>query len=90
MFQLGAGIELYPKPGAAFPQNVKVKMSLIPNGAPTAVVEKEVTPLAGPDLLRAEALLPLADVKPGNYILRATVIVDGREIGKAAAMIKKM
>ena len=86
---LGAGIELYPAPGAAFPADVKVKMSLIPTGKTAAVVEREVTPLSGGDLLRAEAQLPLTDVPAGSYTLRATVTVEGKVIGTAAAIIRK-
>lgn len=86
---LGAGIELYPQPGTAFPSNVSVKMSLIPLGKTAALVEKDVTPLAGPDLLRAEAALPLTAVPAGSYTLRAAIFVDGASIGTAAAIIRK-
>lgn len=86
---LGAGIELYPLPGTAFPSDVKVKMSLVPNGKGAPVVEQEVTPRSAPDMLRAEAMLPLTNVPVGSYILRATVIVDGKSIGTAAAIVKK-
>lgn len=86
---LGAGIELYPPPGASFPENVKVKMSLIPNGQQAALLERDATLLASADVLRAEALLPLADVPVGSYTLRATVTVDGKTIGTGAAVIRK-
>ncbi len=86
---LGAGLELYPAPGAAFPQNVKVKMSLIPNGKQTPVLEQDTTPLASADMLRADTQLPLSGIAAGSYTLRATVSVDGKVIGTAAAVIKK-
>lgn len=86
---LGAGLELYPQPGTAFPENLKVKMSLIPNGKPTPVLERDATPLASGDMLRVESQLPLTDVAPGSYTLRATVSVDGKIIGTNAAVIKK-
>lgn len=86
---IGAGLELYPAPGAAFPEHVTVKMSLIPNGKTTPVLERDATPLAGGDVLRADTLLPLADIPPGSYTLRATVSVDGKIIGTNAAVIKK-
>ena len=46
---LGAGIEVYPKPGANFPENVVVKMALLPVGKSAPVIEKDVTPLSGGD-----------------------------------------
>lgn len=88
---LGAGIELYPQPGTNFPENVKVKMSLVSTAmaAAVSVVEKEVTPLAGDNMLRAEAMLPLANVPAGSYILKASVTVAGKQIGEASALIRK-
>jgi hypothetical protein len=86
---LGAGIELYPAPGAAFPSNVKVTMSLVPKGGANAVVEKDVAPLMASDMMRAEASLPLANVPAGDYVLRATVTVAGARVGEATAIIKK-
>lgn len=86
---LGAGIELYPQPGTAFPADVKVKIVLTPAGKTAAALERDVTPLAGDNMLRAETMLPLKDVAVGSYTLRATVTVDGNVIGTAAATIKK-
>jgi len=40
-------------------------------------------------MLRVESQLPLAEVPPGSYTLRATVSVDGKVIGTNAAVIKK-
>ena len=85
---LGAGIELYPQPGAPFPEHVKVTMSLIPNGRQAPVLERDATLLSSPDMLRADALLPLSGVPVGSYTLRATVTVNGKTIGTAAAVIK--
>lgn len=86
---LGAGIELYPQPGTNFPEDVKVKMSLVPAGKKDPVTEKEVAPLVGDNMLRAEAMLPLADVPVGKYVLKATVSVAGKVVGEASAAIKK-
>jgi hypothetical protein len=88
---LGAGIELYPQPGTNFPEDVKVKMSLVSTAksAATAAVEKEVVPLAGDNMLRAEAMLPLANVPAGTYVLKASVTVAGKPVGEATALIKK-
>ena len=86
---LGTGIELYPQPGANFPDDVKVTMSLIPAGKKEAVTEKEVAPLVGDNMLRAEAMLPLANVPAGAYILRASVTVAGKSAGEASALINK-
>ncbi len=87
---LGAGIELYPQPGASFPEDVKVTMSLVPAGKKAAVIVRDVTPLIGDNMLRAEAILPLTNVPAGSYVLNATVTVGGKTVGEAsAAIIKK-
>lgn len=86
---LGSGIELYPPPGANFPENVKVKMSLVPAGSAAPIVEKEVAPLLGDNMLRAEAMLPLANVPVGTYVLKAAVTIGGRAAGEASAVIKR-
>jgi hypothetical protein len=86
---LGAGIELYPQPGTSFPDDVKVKMSLVPARGGAAVVEKEVAPLLGDNMLRAEAMLPVAGVPAGSYVLKASVAVAGRPLGEASALVRK-
>jgi hypothetical protein len=88
---LGAGIELYPQPGTSFPDDVKVRMALLPLGKDTAsaVLQKEVAPLLGDNMLRAEAMLPLADVPAGTYVLKATVTAGGKPLGEASAVIKR-
>ncbi len=86
---LGAGIELYPQPGTSFPDEVKVKMSLVAAGKSEPSVEKEVAPLIGDNMLRAEAILPLANVPPGSYVLKASVIVAGKVVGEASALVRK-
>lgn len=86
---LGAGIELYPRPGANFPEDVKVTMSLVAAGKTEAVSEREVTPLVGDNMLRAEAMLPLANVPAGSYVLKASVTIAGKVVGAASALIKK-
>lgn len=86
---LGAGLEVYPKPGATFPEHVVVTMALVPVGTSTPVIRKDVTPLSGGDLLRAEASLPLAGVPAGRYVLSATVTVDGSEVGTVTAPITR-
>ncbi len=86
---LGAGLELYPQPGTAFPDNVKVKVSLIPNGKSAPVLERDATTVVGADTLRADAQLPLDTIAAGSYTLRATVTAEGKTIGTAAAVIKK-
>jgi hypothetical protein len=86
---LGAGIELYPQPGTNFPDEVKVRMALIPAGKVEAIIRQEVAPLLGDNMLRAETMLPLANVPAGTYVLKATVTVAGKPIGEASALIKK-
>jgi len=86
---LGAGIELYPQPGTSFPEDVKVKMSLVPAGKTEPVVIRDVTPLVGDNMLRAEAMLPLANVAAGTYVLKASITVGGKAVGEATAIIKK-
>ena len=86
---LGAGIELYPQPGTNFPDDVKVRLALIPAGQAEAVIRQEVAPLVGDNMLRAETTLPLADVPAGAYVLKATVTSAGKTLGEASALIKK-
>ena len=86
---LGAGIELYPQPGTSFPEDVKVAMSLVPAGKTEPVVRREVSPLVGDNMLRAEAMLPLTNVPAGSYVLKASVTVAGKVVGEASALIKK-
>lgn len=86
---LGAGIELYPQPGTSFPEDVTVRMSLVPAGKTEPVVIRDVTPLVGDNMLRAEAMLPLANVAAGTYVLKASITVGGKSVGEATAIIKK-
>jgi VWFA-related protein len=85
---LGAGLELYPRAGAALPNAIRVKLSLVRADGSTAV-EREVTPLAGGNMFRAEAALPLDGVAAGQYILRAAVTTDGKLAGTASAIIRR-
>jgi VWFA-related protein len=84
---LGAGLELYPRPGTQFPDDVKVTLSRIPGGTGNAVVEQQVTPRVGNDMFRAEAMLPLAGVPSGAYVLNASVTAGGQPVGHASAVV---
>lgn len=88
--QLGAGLELYPAPGAAFPKDVAVRFSLLPYGKTTPVMQQDATIAPNADMLRAEAMLPLSTLPIGAYTLRATVWVGGASVGTTAVVIKKL
>jgi hypothetical protein len=85
---LNASLELYPSAGAAS-GDVRVKLALYPSGSMTAVVERDVTPDPGEGMLRAEAQFPVDSLAPGQYALRATVIVADKVVGATSATIKK-
>jgi VWFA-related protein len=86
---LGAGLELYPPPGTAFPADLKVKLTLIPTGTSAALLDRDATAVVGNDTLRADTQLPLDGVPAGSYTLRATVTAEGKTLGTVAAVIKK-
>lgn len=85
---LGAGVEIYPLAGQAFPENVRVTMSLTPANGGAAVISRDVAPLLGNNMWRAEAMLPLANVPAGAYVLKAAVTINGAAAGEVTAMVR--
>jgi hypothetical protein len=85
---LGAGLEIYPLAGQAFPENVRVTMSLTPANGGAAVISRDVAPLLGNNMWRAEAMLPLANVPAGAYVLKAAVTINGAAAGEVTAMVR--
>jgi hypothetical protein len=86
---LSASIELYPGAGAPPASDVRVKLALYPSGSPAPVAEREVTPDSGDGMLRAEGQFPLDTLAPGQYALRATVLVGDKVVGTTSATIRK-
>lgn len=86
---LGAGLELYPANDAALPPDLSVTMSVLPAGSAAAVLTREATLRPGRDMARAEVSVPLADLAPGVYVLKATVKVGSQVVGEASAVIRK-
>jgi hypothetical protein len=85
---LSAGIELYTIAGETVPKDLTVRLAVIAVGAPTPVAEVDLVPRVDAGVRRAEAALPLANLPPGSYVLRATVQGDGRRLGEVSTTIR--
>ena len=86
---LDAMLELYPPAGAATPADLRVHFGLYAHGETTPKSEEDLVPEEAGDLLKADAGFSIGDLPPGEYDLRATVIVDGKNVGVVGARIKK-
>jgi hypothetical protein len=84
---LSAGLELYPIAGQTVPTDLKVRLSILAAGNSTPVAEVDLTPKIDGDVRRAEAALPVANLPPGAYLLRATVRGDGQKLGEVSTRI---
>lgn len=84
---LNAGIELYAIAGQTAPNDLSVRLSILAAGASTSVAEVDLTPKADGDVRRADAALPLANLPPGAYVLRAAVRGDGKQLGEVSTRI---
>jgi VWFA-related protein len=85
---LSAGVELYAIAGESVPDDLTVRLSIIPAGASTPAAEIDVTPRPDGGVLRAQAALPLAALPPGAYLIRATVLANGQRLGDVSTTIK--
>ncbi|MEZ5316856.1 MAG: VWA domain-containing protein [Vicinamibacterales bacterium] len=85
---LNAGIELYPVAGQAAPKDLTVRLSILAASAPAPVAEVDLTPRTDGLVRRAEAALPLANLPPGAYVLRATVRGEGAVLGEVTTSIR--
>jgi hypothetical protein len=86
---LNVSLELYLPEGASPPEDVKVNWTLVPGGQEKPAVEQEAAPIAGADLLRADAAFEMTDLPGGLYTVRARMIIDGAAVGSASTTIRK-
>jgi hypothetical protein len=86
---LNASLELYPLGAAAAPDDVKVRIGLYQRGKPQPIAEKNIEPESGDGFLRADAQFALDTLEPGTYVLRAVVLVAGKEVGTTQAPLRK-
>ena len=82
-------LELYPPAGAATPADLRVHFGALRARRDDAEVREDLVPEEAGDLLEADAGFSIGDLPPGEYDSRATVIVDGKNVGVVGARIKK-
>jgi hypothetical protein len=68
---------------------VIVRFELLALGSNTAVLEREITPSVVGTVRSAIAELPMDDLLPGTYLVRATVVERGVVTGVVATTIRK-
>jgi VWFA-related protein len=85
---LGASLELYPDNPSAAP-DVIVRFELLALGSNAAILEREITPSVVGTVRSAIAELPMDDLLPGTYLVRATVVERGVVTGVVATTIRK-
>ena len=71
------------------PEDVHVRLGLYAGTQSKPLGEKDVVPGRTGGTLRAEAPLSVDTLEPGPYVLRATVIVAGKEVGTTRRFLKK-
>ena len=85
---LGASLELYPDNPSAAP-DVTVRFDLLALGSNEAILERDITPSVVGTVRSAIAELPVEDLLPGTYLVRATVVERGVETGVVTTTIRK-
>jgi hypothetical protein len=85
---LRVSMELYPEGpnGSA----IKVQLSVAPAGGGAPLVSGDVPPVAREDRLLVSAALPVAALKPGQYVITATVLDGGKAVGSASTVVTKV
>ena len=94
---INAMLELYPAAGASAsgrdakpaPEDVKVRLGLYAGSRSEPLAERDVVPQRTRGMLRAEASLAVDTLEPGAYVIRATVLVAGKEVGTTQMSLKK-
>jgi hypothetical protein len=84
---LRVGLELYPEAGK--PAAVTVRLGLFRAETGEPIVEREILPARNQPALSVIATLPGTVLSPGSYVIRATVLEGGREVGTAARQVHK-
>ena len=86
---LGASLELYPADVHHVPRDVVVQFALLAAGGDRALLERSITPAPVGATLSAIAELPVSNLEPGTYLIRATVLEGGTATGTVTTTIRK-
>lgn len=84
-----ASVELYPDDAAAMATAIRVRFDFARVGEKTAILTREVEPLASGMVLTARMDVPVVGLAPGSYSLTATVLQGGVEKGAVSSVIRK-
>jgi hypothetical protein len=85
---LRAFLELYPDVPTVTPSLV-VRFTLTAADGGSAVLERDVTPAPDGNALAAGLDLPVTNLAPGGYTLRATIMESGKAIGTVTTSFRK-
>lgn len=82
-----AYLELYGvRPGSTV--NVRFELAATPEGTAIVSMPAMLPPSSTPGRI-ATAALPIAPLPPGDYVVRALVLVDGQPVGQTTATLRK-
>ena len=85
---LWAALELYPDTPESAP-DLSVRFVLIRVGETAPRIEHDMTPVRDGTLLSASLEIPAADLLPGSYTLRATVLDGGSPAGSISVGLRR-
>jgi hypothetical protein len=81
-------LEIYGVPkGAAVKVDLDVAQTL--EGPALATAETNVSPGSAEDMLRAYGGFAIDTLAPGDYVMRAVVLLDGKPVGKVTRTLRK-
>lgn len=86
---VGGLIELYPL-GPVLPIGMKVRFQLLGAGASRPIAERDVVPVAIGDVLRSQVVFDVKDLPAGTFVMKAVVLLDGREVGEQQLSFRKV
>jgi VWFA-related protein len=86
---LWVALELYPDTPESAP-DLSVRFALIRVGETAPRIEHETTPVRDGTLLSALLEIPAADLLPGSYTLRATVLDRGSPAGSISVGLRRL
>lgn len=81
-------LEIYGAPKSAA-VSVDLHVARSPNAAPLATAQTTVTQASAPDVRIAFGGFNIASLAPGDYLMRATVSLDGKPVGRVARTLRK-
>jgi hypothetical protein len=84
-----AVMELYGSPRSSTEITVKLELATSEDGPPLLVVPTAINVTPDSDIRHVLGTLPIANVAPGDYIVRAVVNVDGKTAGKVYRTMRK-